>query len=301
MSNNSWRQHAELGNQFFIGLLVAMTRVLPRPLLSFCLWFISAYYLVLHRAPRSAAIHYWQQVQSRAPWYCIWKHFYTFARVSVDRLIMLKNGFAAFDIQFAPDVDFDQLRALNKGAIFLVNHLGNFDVLRQGAISAGLPRIKIVLDTRQNPQFMRLLSLQNPQMAADIIDVADGGYDLALKLADAVAQGFWVGIMADRIQAQEATTTVSFMGKPASVPFTPWQIASILGVPVYGCFGVFCGGNRYRIYLRKIADTLAASRKTRNELLHLNLHRYFAEVENIVRQYPYNWFNFYEFWSPNGN
>ncbi|HEY6527484.1 MAG TPA: hypothetical protein VIZ65_02235 [Cellvibrionaceae bacterium] len=301
MSNNSWRARAELGNRFFINLLVVMTNLLPRPLLSAALWFIAGYYLLSNHSARAAALHYWSLLQPPAHWFSVWRHFYTFARVSVDRLIMLKKGFAGFDIQFAAEIDFNQLHELNKGAVFLVNHIGNFDVLRHAAKSRGLPRIKIVLDTRQNPQFLRLLTEHNPDIAEDIIDVADGGYALALKLAETVAQGCWIGIMADRIQAQEATTSVIFIGQRAQVPMTPWQIVSILGVPVYGCFGVFCGGNRYRIYLRKIADTLAAARKERQAILHLNVHRYFLEVENILRLHPYNWFNFYEFWSNDGN
>ena len=111
--------------------------------------------------------------------------------------------------------------------------------MRHGAQAEGLPAIKIVLDTRQNPQFLRLLTAYQPALINSIIDVADGGYDLALKLADAVAQGFWVGIMADRLQGGEAAISLDFMGQTARVPITPWQIASILAVPVYGCFGVF--------------------------------------------------------------
>jgi len=296
MSNNSWRQRAELGNRFFINLLVGLTSLLPRPLLSLCLWFIAGYYLLFNRPARTAAAHYWQRVRTRATRLDLWRHFYTFARVSVDRLIMLKKGCHEFNVQFAADVDIEQLQGLNKGALFLVSHIGNFDVLRHGAQQKGFPRIKIVLDTRQNPHFLRLLTERNADILQDIIDVADGGYDLALKLADAVAKGFWVGIMADRLQGAEASTEVNFMGASATVPLTPWQIASILAVPVYGCFGIFCGGNRYCIYLRKIADSLHAPRKERHQQLLLNIHRYFSEVEQILRQYPYNWFNFYEFW-----
>lgn len=301
MSNNSWRQRAELGNGFFVSLLVWLTALLPRPLLNLCLWFISGYYLLVNRPARQAALQYWQQVQPQAGVMALWRHFFIFARVSVDRLIMLKQGCADFAVDFAADADVAQLKAVNSGGIFVVSHIGNFDVLRHGAQAEGLPAIKIVLDTRQNPQFLRLLTAYQPALINSIIDVADGGYDLALKLADAVAQGFWVGIMADRLQGGEAAISLDFMGQTARVPITPWQIASILAVPVYGCFGVFCGGNRYRIYLRKIADNLHAPRKERQALLQQKVHEYFLQVEAILRQHPHNWFNFYEFWSHDDN
>lgn len=301
MSNNSWRQRAELGNGFFIQLLVWLTRILPRPLLSACLWFIAGYYLLVNRPARQAAKHYWQRLQPQAGWLELWRHFYTFARVSVDRLIMLKNGCADFTVLFASDLDEQQLKTATSGGIFLVSHIGNFDVLRHSAQAHNLPAIKIVLDTRQNPQFLRLLTAHNPDMINHIIDVADGGYDLALKLADAIAQGFWVGIMADRLQGQEPSVAVNFMGQNAKVPITPWQIASILAVPVYGCLGIFCGGTTYRIYVRKIADSLQAPRKERQAILQQNVHVYFAQLEQILREHPHNWFNFYEFWSHHDN
>lgn len=301
MSNNSWRQRAELGNGFFIHLLVGLTRFLPRALLSLCLWFIAGYYLLLNRPARQAAKHYWQRVHPQAGGFDLWRHFFTFARVSVDRLIMLKNGCRDFDVRFASDLDVHQLKATQSGGIFLVSHIGNFDVLRFAAQAHGLPAIKIVLDTRQNPQFLRLLTAHNPDMINQIIDVADGGYELALKLAEAVAQGFWVGIMADRLQGQEASIAVNFMGQQAKVPITPWQIASILGVPVYSCLGIFCGGATYRIYVRKIADSLQAPRKERQAVLQHNVHGYFLQLEQILRAHPHNWFNFYEFWSHDDN
>ena len=99
-----------------MSLLVWLTALLPRPLLNLCLWFISGYYLLVNRPARQAALQYWQQVQPKRGDGTV-ATLFIFARVSVDRLIMLKQGCADFAVDFAADADVAQLKAVNSGGI----------------------------------------------------------------------------------------------------------------------------------------------------------------------------------------
>jgi predicted LPLAT superfamily acyltransferase len=298
MSNNAWRSQQEVGHMRWINILLWLVEILPRWVFSLVLYGVSAFYVLKNRAARRASVHYWMLLQGTVNWLTLWRHFYTFARVSMDRLIMLKQGFTHFRVEITEEsrACFNVLRTERESALLLVNHLGSFDVLRKLAEELALPPIKILLDKKQNPQFMQLMSEYNPPLANNIIDVADGGYPLAIQLASAAKEGCWIGIMADRLQGNEAAETLEFVGAPAKVPLTPWQIASILNTPVYACAGIYCGGNLYRVFLKKISAGLAAPRKERPQVLHQAVQDYFSYTENLLRRYPYNWFNFYEFW-----
>jgi predicted LPLAT superfamily acyltransferase len=76
-------------------------------------------------------------------------------------------------------------------------------------------------------------------------------------------------------------------------------LASALRCPVLLVFGIYCGGNRYRLYCEPFAERVVLARADRAAALHRYVQAYAARLEQIVREHPYNWFNLYNFWEPN--
>jgi len=69
-----------------------------------------------------------------------------------------------------------------------------------------------------------------------------------------------------------------------------------LGAPVITCFGIFTGRNRYELFFELIAENLGEDRRKRAEAITKGMHYYVNRLEYFARCYPYNWFNFYDFW-----
>jgi predicted LPLAT superfamily acyltransferase len=64
--------------------------------------------------------------------------------------------------------------------------------------------------------------------------------------------------------------------------------------------GLYCGGNRYHVVFEPIADFSAATPKSRDAVVRAAVERYAALLDQYCRSYPYNWFNFFDFWrAPN--
>jgi predicted LPLAT superfamily acyltransferase len=61
--------------------------------------------------------------------------------------------------------------------------------------------------------------------------------------------------------------------------------------------GIYCGGNRYRVVFEPIADFSGVERRDREEAIRRAVVRYAARLESYCREYPYNWFNFFDFWA----
>ena len=61
--------------------------------------------------------------------------------------------------------------------------------------------------------------------------------------------------------------------------------------------GLYRGGNRYDLRFAELADFSTASAEQRDALIGTALARYVATLEELCREAPYNWFNFYDFWS----
>jgi len=69
-------------------------------------------------------------------------------------------------------------------------------------------------------------------------------------------------------------------------------------VPRLVAFGLHTPPNRYDLYCEPLADRIVLPRgAAREEALAAWASRYAARVEHHCRLAPYNWFNFYDFWS----
>ena len=108
-----------------------------------------------------------------------------------------------------------------------------------------------------------------------------------------------MALLVDRAQPHEDTAGVPFMGTPARLPLTPWRLAAVLQAPVLLCFGLYRGGNRYDLHFEPFADLATAPppRAARAQWLQQQVHAYAARLEHHARRMPFNWFNFYDFWS----
>lgn len=60
------------------------------------------------------------------------------------------------------------------------------------------------------------------------------------------------------------------------------------------CFGVYRGGNRYDLRFETLAERI--ERDGRNGVRTL-VAGYAHRLESEVRAAPFNWFNFYDFWT----
>ena len=73
-------------------------------------------------------------------------------------------------------------------------------------------------------------------------------------------------------------------------------LAAALELPVILSLGIYRGGNRYDLIFEPLADRIELPRGQRDAALDAYIRHYAARLEHYVREAPYNWFNFYDFW-----
>ena len=79
------------------------------------------------------------------------------------------------------------------------------------------------------------------------------------------------------------------------MPVAPHVLAARSDAPVLMCFGLYEGGNRYRIEFVEFGP--AAPAASRGAALQPVVDRYAGLLEQYARRYPLNWFNFYSYWT----
>jgi predicted LPLAT superfamily acyltransferase len=224
------------------------------------------------------------------------RHFHCFAVCAVDRLLILCGRAGQLRVR---DHEPEQTRRFTQGGacIMLVSHVGSFEVLRRlGRDERGIP-LRVVLDRSQSPVLTRLLERINPDFAASIIDAGQRGPELVLALREALDAGYSVGIMADRVRDREAAVPVRLLGGEAYLPTAPWVLASVLRVPVIAAFGIYLGGRDYEVRVETLSPGLVVERAQRQAAIQAHAQRYAELIERQLREAPYNWFNFYPYWS----
>jgi predicted LPLAT superfamily acyltransferase len=184
--------------------------------------------------------------------------------------------------------------------LLIGSHIGSFEVLRVAAVHRPDVKVRVVLDTQQTPALTELLHAINPEIGRNVIDASRPGTEIVLALGEALREGALTTLLADRARPHEATVVVDFMGAPAAFPVAPFLIGAMLKVPLVLCFGLYRGGNRYDLHFEVFSDQLVLPRRARKAELRSVVQRYATRLEHHVRQDPYNWFNWHDFWNLDG-
>ena len=282
-----------------VRLIVRLAATLRRPLVRPLLYPIVAYFLLTSPTARAASRDYLRRVLGRTPgWRDLWLHFFTFASCTLDRIFLLSNRHQSIEVDVDRPEEVRAAVARQRGCLLFVAHFGSSESLRLIAVDrSGLP-LSILLDRNHGRMLTELLEELNPELASSIIDASERGPQLVLTLKEAVQSGRMLGIMVDRALATDRAVTVDFLGSRARVPVGPWQMAHALQVPIILGFGVYHGGNRYTAHFEVFTDRLRLPRESRDAAIAEFAQRYAQRLEKYVRDAPYNWFNFYDYWPP---
>ncbi len=296
--NADWKQRPEGGGLFAIWLIRSIARHLGRRLARVLLLPITLYFLIVRGPERSASRAYLTRALGRPAG--LWdaaRHIHCFAATLVDRVMLLSGQLQQFDVGIHGVEAIHERLDSGRGLLLFGSHLGSFEVLRVLARRRPEYVIRVVLDKGHNPAMTQLLDALNPTIAAGVIDAAQDGPSLMLAIKQAVEDGALVALLVDRNQPGESSLPASFLGRSAQFPTAPWLIAAVLQVPVFLAFGLYRGGNRYDLMFEPFSEGLPIPRPQRAQALAALIQRYAVRLENHARQAPYNWFNFYDFWT----
>jgi predicted LPLAT superfamily acyltransferase len=288
-----WASRPERGQRWLVRLAVKAALLLGRPLartllVPICLWF-----LLFSPSDRAASRRYLRKALGReARLADLYRHFHAFGAVILDRMYLLAGEYARFDVRIYGEEIIDAMRAKAEGGLLLGAHLGSFEILRfLGREKREAVRLVMYKDHARN--LNSVLDAVDPDCAMPVI--ALGTIDSMLQVAEALGQGEFVGMLADRNIEGEGTAPCIFFGEPARFPVGPFRLAAMLRQPLILMIGLYRGGDRYDIHFEVLEDQDETGRG-RDELVRESMQKYATRLEHFCREAPYNWFNFYDYW-----
>ena len=308
--NSHWRDRRERGSSGAIRLIVWLALYAGRGLCRVLLVPICGYFYLTAPQTRQASQQFLSRTLGReSTWRDTIRHLLVFSTTLLDRIYLFHGRQRELVIEVSNEQVFRDALAAGRGCLLLGSHLGSFEMLGiVGSVEKKLA-INMVMHIDDSARLASLIRGGQLAQPYKIIPLGQPGSMLQVK--ECLDRGEVVGILADRIYAGEATQNLAFMGYPARFSLSPFRLARVTGAPVLSVFGLFRGGRRYEIVFESLAERVEHDRDERTNIsstpslmspprptsLSNCLAAYVGSLERHARQYPYNWFNFYDYWS----
>ena len=213
---------------------------------------------------------------------------FEFGKVVMDRFAAFSGKKFRMNV---PRMDlFDGLCRGEEGFIQLSSHVGNYEMIGYTLVSP--KHINALVYSGETATVMENRAALFGQTNVRMVPVSQ---DLShiFALNGALADGEIGSMPGDRVFGSKKTVECTFFGEKAKFPAGPFTLAVQREAPVLTVFAMKEGRREYKVYLDILPVSDAESKQDRIQAL---ADAYAARLESIVRAYPDQWYNFFDFW-----
>ncbi|MFT4155883.1 lipid A biosynthesis acyltransferase [Parafilimonas sp.] len=221
----------------------------------------------------------------------LYKNYYRLGQVLIDKIAIMSGAGADFTFNFDGEENLRNITALQKGGLLLSAHIGSWEIA--GHLLKRLNTcINIVMFDGEHQKIKEYLKSVTGETSAKIIVIKN---DLShiFEINEALKNNELVCMHADRFVEGNKTIEASFLGSPAKFPLGPFLLAVKFKVPVAYVFALKETALHYHFFSTHARDYSAYDKK---EAIPQMLKDFTGEMEDKVKAYPEQWFNYYDFW-----
>jgi predicted LPLAT superfamily acyltransferase len=261
---------------------------------------VVAYFTLFARGEYRSSRQYLERILGRRPvwlWpWLVYRHLYSSGVTLLDRAaVIMGHGYVECSFEGEPEI----LKALaeEKGVILLSAHLGSWEMGGQLIARHGRPVNLVVLE-REQEQIRRLFERALQGRKFQILTTSDDPLR-SVPIAAALRRGEMVALHGDRTFGTDATVRIPFLGAPATFPVGPYLLAAATGAPLIHVFAVREKLRSYR-FLSFPAQHVPRERgPAQAAILNRCATQYVEHLTSVLKEYPFQWYNFYPFWDEN--
>lgn len=186
---------------------------------------------------------------------------------------------------------FEESLAAGRGAIAVVPHVGNLDVVAQTPISKSVP-VTIPVEVIKPPRLLKLITNLRACRGVTIVPL-DGSPGAARAIYGALKRNELVGIVADR-DVLGTGLRVRFFGEYAKIPSGPAALALRTGATLHAACAFRRADGTYEL---EVTPPLQLTRTGNYERdVEAATEAAVAELEHFIRRAPEQWVVFEPIW-----
>jgi lauroyl/myristoyl acyltransferase len=182
--------------------------------------------------------------------------------------------------------------AAGRGAVVVTGHIGSWDIAAKGLHGKGC-QVHVVMGRETDPATQRMVEAARSRAGVNVI-LSDASVFSSLGLVRALRRNEIVAIQLDRAARAGGVRMLPFLGAPAPFPSGPFVLARLAGSPVIPVFAPRLGRRHYRVHIGTPVEVPRAARDP--QALDRVMLQVTRQLEEVVRRYPWQWFQFAPFW-----
>ncbi|MVZ62547.1 lipid A biosynthesis acyltransferase [Sphingobacterium humi] len=278
-----------LGYQIFVGIIKKLGVRAAYGLLVF----VAFYYVIAYPRMGKAMFYYFRHRQ-QFPYFkaliALYRSYFVFGQVLIDKFAIFGGLRNRFTFDFDGIDILKQLLAEKKGGILISGHIGNFEIAEKFFADIDFnQQIHIVAaDQERNVIKSYFASISKEPSTTNFIYIKEDMSHI-FEINAALARNELVCLTGDRYFDQAKTLSAALLGEEALFPAGTFMLASRLQAPIAFVYVMKEPNLHYHLYTRR-----APQIKHRDAAALLNA--YTQSMDQMLKKYPYQWFNFFAFW-----
>ncbi|MCX2678328.1 lipid A biosynthesis acyltransferase [Galbibacter sp. EGI 63066] len=257
----------------------------------FILYFVALYYLLFSFKSNKAIYYYFRRRLKYSVFksvIAIYKSYFVFGQTLIDKTAISAGLRNKFTYEFDGINKLKQLLQDGKGGILISAHVGNFEIAEFffNEVDEN-SQINLVTTDSEHRAIKEYLESVTSKSEIKFILINE---DLShiYEINNALSNNELVCFTGDRYFEGSKYLETDFLGAPAKFPAGPFLLASRLKTPVAFVYVMKETAKHYHLYTR----ITSVVHRDAEDLL----GKYVGSVEGMLKKYPYQWFNYFDFW-----
>ena len=262
----------------------------------FFLSFVVIYFIPFAPSATESGWKYYRKIQGFGFFksiYLLYLNYYRFGQVLIDRIAVRSGQAQKYRYEFENYPAFLETLNSTKGVVLIGAHVGNWEI-GSGFFGEYAQKINIVMLDAEYQKIKKLLEKNLNPVAHKIIPVQENDFTHIYRIKEALDKGEYVCFQGDRFIKGQSAKTMQFLGQPAKFSYSLFQLTERFNVPVVFYFSMREKGMKYKFkFIIKKTDNDGKPGLNAEGLMDAYIHT----LENILKEYPEQWFNYYDFWN----
>jgi len=257
----------------------------------FVLYFVAAYYFLFLKKTNRVTFYYFHDRLGYSRFKArkmVFMSYYTFGQTLIDKTAISAGMRDKFTYEFDGIERLKNLLANKNGGVLISSHIGNFEIAEYFLSDLGDEfQINLLISDLEHRAIKEYLESIASKTSVKFIIIEE---DLShiYKINNALANNELICLTGDRYLDGVKHFNATLLGKNANFPAGPFLIASRLKVPVIFVYVMKEKNLHYHLYAREAEVTHRDDKSL--------LKAYIENLEWMLKKYPLQWFNYFDFW-----
>ena len=293
----SWKGQSR-GNILGYKIFIFTLKYLGLSFAYFIVNFVALYFFLFSRTGSKSTYFYFREILKYSKIKSIWsiyRNYIVLGKVLLDKFAILGGLKSKFTYNFDGESYLREMADNKTGGIIVTVHIGNFETAAQ-LLDRLDSKINLLMLDAEHQKIKNYLTDVLVNKNVNIIAMQND-FSHIIPISEALINKELIAIAGDRYVEETKIFELEFMGKKALFPSGPFYLAARFGVPVTAAFAMKESKSHYHLYATKpeYVKRYRDPEKQDKELKRA-MQNFVNEFERILKMYPLQWFNYYQFW-----